>query len=134
MFYLLDKAIGGRRSKNNRLTIKGLTSKGHSRGFLADLKVAARQILTGTFAHIRKEKRKVIMALTKNTNRSFTQSIELGKVISLIVGRNPIQNLLAGNFSTFSPLPVWPPCMTPYLLSFLSIIFFIKTDIRLSLQ
>ena len=117
-FYLLGNAIGGRKIKNNRLTIKGLTSKGHSHGFLADLKAAATQILIGNFAHISKEKRKVIKALTKDTKRSFTQSIGLGKVISVIVGRNLVRNVLAGDFSTFSPLPVWPPCMTSYLPPF----------------
>lgn len=100
-FYLLGNAIGGRKIKNNRLAIKGLTSKGHSHGFLADLKAAATQILIGNFAHISKEKRKVIKALTKDTKRSFTQSIELGKVISVIVGRNPVRNVSAGDFSTF---------------------------------
>ncbi|XP_074638924.1 uncharacterized protein LOC141897306 [Acropora palmata] len=76
-------AIGGRKIKNNRLTIKGLTSKGHSHGFLADLKAAATQILIGNFSHISKEKRKVIKALTKDTKRSFTQSIVLGKSLVL---------------------------------------------------
>ena len=134
VFCLLGNAIGGRKIKNNRLTIKGLTSKDHSRGFLADLKVAATQILVGNFAHISKEKRKVIKALTKDKKGSFTQSIGLGKVISVIVGRNPVQNVLAADFSTFSPLPVWPPCMTPYLPLPLSITLFIETGVRLSLQ
>ena len=82
-FFLPGEAIGGQRAKETRLTIRSLTSKEHSRGFLGDLIEAVSRILTGkeSYADKNKEKRKVIRVQTSKTSKSLSESISLAKVI-----------------------------------------------------
>ena len=85
-FYLPGKAIGGQRAKETRLTIRRLTSRDNSRGFLGDLIEAVSRILTGKehSADKNKEKRKVIMVQTTETSKSLSESISLAKVTLIL--------------------------------------------------
>ena len=81
-FYLPGEAIGGKRAKETRLTIRRLTSRDHSRGFLGDLIEAVSRILTGkeSYADKNRERRKVIRVQTSKTSKSLSESISLAKV------------------------------------------------------
>ena len=78
---LLGKAFGGRKTKENRLFIKHLTSAKYFQGFLSDILLAAFKILTnnGGFADKSKERRRVIVEQTKET-KPLLESILLAKV------------------------------------------------------
>ena len=82
LFLFPGKAFGGRKTKENRLFIKHLTSANYSQGFLGNIILAISKILTnnGGFADKSKEKRRVIREQTKETKASLFESILLAKV------------------------------------------------------
>ena len=82
LFLFPGKAFGGRKTKENRLFIKHLTSANYFQGFLGNITLAISKILTknGGFADKSKEKRRVIREQTKETKASLFESILLAKV------------------------------------------------------
>ena len=82
LFLFPGKAFGGRKTKENRLFIKHLTSTNYFQGFLGNITLAISKILTknGGFADKSKEKRRVIREQTKETKASLFESILLAKV------------------------------------------------------